>query len=265
MSTTDQTPLVEELLEPSSDTDQPDEAGMYDAEEWGQVENDSKRQIAWKRIIVWTLIVALGGSVLVTLGIQLSSGGSPNANSAAVVDPATDMQSQAWQGAAFPISTEHGPATFNDTRAMGFAQTAKGAALAALHIASRISPYNGPAVFQPTITEQVTGDTSALLTLMEGEYNKVAKENNLTDGAPLIRPTGEMLAWRIEGGFDPKENNVQLYVKTPRATEVIYTVPMVWSDGDWKIQRPTDDAGLTFGVDEYDNSIDFEAFIPTSN
>lgn len=265
MSTTKETaPLSEELLDQPQDAE-PD-LGMYEAEDWGEVDESGGGSLPWKKIVVWALVLVFGGSVLLTLGVQLSSGGSGESGSgAAVVDPVTDMQSRAWQGAAFPISAEHGPDVFDDTRAMGFAQTAKGAALAALHIASRISPYNGPAVFTPTITEQVTGDTSALLTLMEGEYSKVAKENGLKNGEPLIRPTGEMLAWRIEGGFTPERNNVQLYVKTPRSTEVIYSVPVVWVDGDWKIERQTDDAGLTFGVDPYEGNVDFEAFIPSTN
>ena len=236
---------------------------MYD-DDWGAV-NETKATLPWKRLMVWALVLVLGGSVLLTLGVQLSSGGSSGDPNPTTADPALDMQSRSWQGAAFPVSAEHGPAVFDDTRATGFAQTPKGAALAAVHIASRLSPYNGPAVFSPTITEQVTGDTSALLTLMETEYAKVAKDNNLSNGDPLIRPTGQMLAWRLQDQFTPETNTVELYVKTPRATEVVYGVPVVWVDGDWKIERIADDQGLTFSVSDYDDAVDFEAFIPESN
>lgn len=261
------TPLEEELMGQEGSGDS---SSFYDSDDWGQADaGNGGSGLPWKRIITWVLILTVGGSVLLGLGLQLSGGGSSSGSSetAAVADPATDMQARSWQGAAFPVSDEHGPEVFTDTRASGFAQTPKGAALAALHIASRISPYNGPSVFQPTIQEQVTGDTSSLLTLMEGEYNKVAKENGLKNGEPLIRPTGQMLAWRLANEFSENRNTVDLYVKTPRATEVVYTVPVVWQDGDWKIERLADDNGLTFEVSEFNeaDSSTFEYFIPTQN
>lgn len=239
-------------------------AEMYDETYEQGTQDTSRRRPAWTRVVAWVLAGAVGFSVLGILGVQLSNNTptDPDSTAAAV----GDMSAVAWQGAALPVSQAAGPAEFTDTRSSGFTQTELGAALAAVHISSHISPYTGPDVFTPTITQQVTGDTTALLTMMETEYAKAAETSGLTDGEPQLRATGQMLAYRIET-FNPDQvTNVELYVQPPAGGEdVIYTVPVTWVDGDWSINPTADDAGVTFAITEPNPDHDYISFQPNNN
>ena len=76
------------------------------------------------------------------------------------VTPTLDLSSVRWtdyQGYQLPVSAQAGPRDTSDDLASGFADTPTGALLAVINVAARTAWQFGPAVFQPTIQDQVTG------------------------------------------------------------------------------------------------------------
>ncbi|MEI2715686.1 MAG: hypothetical protein V9E98_01605 [Candidatus Nanopelagicales bacterium] len=150
-----------------------------------------------------------------------------------------DLTSMPWQGAALPISESSGPFIFTDHRATGFAQDPQGAALAAVHISTHIDPYTGPRVFTPTIDEQVIEGGDLLAQTMK-QYEAAAEAQGLAEsaikrGAPVLAPTGEIAAWRIRNYRPDATTTVELLVHTPQGRSVVYEVPVVWDDDDWRV------------------------------
>src|SRR5689334_20533061 len=66
-------------------------------------------------------------------------------------------------GVALPFSPQTGPVRTVGALAGGFAQSRAGAVVAALHLLVRTAPQVGPAVFEPAIAEQVTGEHAAAM------------------------------------------------------------------------------------------------------
>ena len=188
------------------------------------------------------------------------------------------MSAVPWQGAALPISQTAGPRVFTETRATGFSHDPQGAALAAVHISTHIDPYTGPAVFTPTIEEQVVSATAggaaggtvtgteAMVRRTQKLYEKAAAQRDLSaeaiaDGVPILAPTGDISAWRI-GTFRPDAvTTVELLVTTPQGQRLIYEVPVVWRDGDWRVMFATEAGGADFRVTEATDTDDFTTFI----
>lgn len=221
------------------------------------------RRPAWTRIVAGGLAVTLLGLLVVGLAWRLSATAPPPA---AATGDGYDVTAVSWQGVALPISPTAGPATFTDTRSQGFAQSELGAALAAVHLSSHIDPYTGPAVFEPTIDTQVIGDTTALKKLVTATYTEQAKKHHVTGGAPILAPTGQMKAWRIDGYTPTGVNNVEVYVGTPTGTDVVYTIAVEWVDGDWKLKPTVTEDGISFPVADPNPDLDYTAFttIPTT-
>ena len=230
----------------------------------------------WKRIVVWAIIVCIGVGVLVgiaSLMLSSTSTEAPNTQDASAALPADQAQdaasltARAWQGAALPTSPEHGPALFTDTRSSGFSATPLGAALAAVHISSHISPYTGPPVFAPTVQEQVAGDTDKLLARLNEVYASTAKAEGLRDGEPSIRPTGEMVSWRLAGPFSVEaETDVEIVVRTPASDDQVFTIPVIWDSNvnDWKINPARQDGGLQLQVTDPDPNAEYTPFFPST-
>lgn len=190
-----------------------------------------------------------------------------------VADPTlADLSAVPWQGAALPISQSAGPRVFTETRAKGFSRDPQGAALAAVHISTHIDPYTGPAVFTPTIEEQVVSaegaaatGTEALVRRTQKLYEGAAEERELSaeaiaDGVPILAPTGDISAWRIATFRPDGITTVELLVTTPQGQRLIYEVPVVWRDGDWRVTFPGDQ-GADFRVTEATGTADFTTFI----
>lgn len=218
---------------------------------------------AWTRIVAGVMLITLFGLLVVGLSWRLSATAPPPATDSA---GGYDVTAVSWQGLALPISPTAGPTTFTDTRSKGFAQSDLGAALAAVHLSSHIDPYTGPAVFGPTIDEQVLGDTAALKKLVTATYTDQAQKHQVTGGAPILAPTGQMKAWRIDGYTPTGVNNVEIYVGTPTGSDVIYTIPVQWVDGDWKLKPTVTEDGISFAVADPNPDTDYTAFttIPTT-
>ena len=121
----------------------------------------------------------------------------------------------------------------------GSACDPQGAALAC-HISTHIDPYTGPGCSLPTITEQVIGGKD-LVERTEQQYRRARKTAGLAAakaverGDPVLAPTGEMTGWRIRDFRLQSVTTVELLVTTPQGQQVVYEVPVVWSDDDWRV------------------------------
>lgn len=163
---------------------------------------------------------------------------SPSPSAPPSAAPAGTM-AMPWQGAALPVSDTAGPEQFTDTRSTGFSHDPQGAAFAAVHISTHIDPLTGPDVFTPTIEEQVVGAPD-LMTTTEQAYRKAARDMGLSpeaiaDGTAVLAPTGDISQWRI-GTYRPTAvTTVELLVTAPQGQQLIYEVPVIWRDGDWRL------------------------------
>ncbi|GII56100.1 hypothetical protein Pth03_44890 [Planotetraspora thailandica] len=151
---------------------------------------------------------------------------------------------QDFHGVRLPLSDIDGPRVLDHDRAQGFSHTQQGALLAALHIAVRANSQWGPAVFEPTITEQVTGpDADRLLEQARTTYEQNRQEAGLPPGSPLGKAYVDEEAYRWQS-YTPDAATVDLVSAgpDPRGTTVRARtrVQVVWRDGDWRVVAPLD-------------------------
>jgi hypothetical protein len=146
-------------------------------------------------------------------------------------------------GARVPVSPTAGPADTSGGRARGFARTPLGAVLAAAHISVRLSAQAGPAVFEPTLREQVVGpDAAALGDDLEDSYQRARAQLGLPYGAPAGRLYSTIRGYRIatESADRPQ---VRLLIEGPGnsggSVLVALTVDLQWVDDDWALVAPT--------------------------
>lgn len=236
----------------------------------------------WTRFVAGGLLAIIVVGVLGLLAFRLSmpapvptsqpaSAAPPSPTTSAppsAADPTPaprDVMAMPWQGAALPVSDAHGPEQFTDRRSTGFSRDPQGAALAAVHISTHIDPYTGPRVFTPTITEQVIGGED-LVERTEQQYRQAAKTAGLAAeaverGDPVLAPTGEMTGWRIRDFRPQSVTTVELLVTTPQGQQVVYEVPVVWSDDDWRVSLSDSLSDALFRVTSAHDPDTFEPFI----
>ncbi|WP_433496774.1 hypothetical protein ACQP1K_17465 [Sphaerimonospora sp. CA-214678] len=149
---------------------------------------------------------------------------------------------QDFHGVRLPQSEVDGPRRLDHDRAAGFARTRQGALLAALHIAVRANAQWGPSVFEPTITEQVTGpDADKLLEETRAQYEQSRREAGLPKGSALGVAYVAEEAYRWQS-YTPDAATVDLVSAgpSPAGTTVraVTRVQVVWRDGDWRVVAP---------------------------
>lgn len=143
-------------------------------------------------------------------------------------------------GVALPVSPTDGPARVDDARSSGFAQTEAGAAIAAAHLLTRVSPSAGPAAFEPALAEQVVGpNRDALRQAVSEQYQAMSAR-----GAPIGALESELVGFQLEDGphLPSDTATVRIVLTSPelrasgRMLEAL--VAMQWSDGDWRLVAP---------------------------
>jgi hypothetical protein len=241
----------------------------------------------WTRVVAGVLLAVVVVGVLGVLVFRLSLPAPPTPSVALVTPPpssaaptptvsasdtpsrhtvpATDTVAMPWQGAALPVSPEHGPQQFTQRRSTGFTRDPQGAALAAVHISTHIDPYTGPRVFTPTITEQVSGPED-LVDRTQQQYRQAARDAGLSAeairrGDPVLAPTGEMTGWRITDFRPDSVTTVELLVTTPQGEVVVYEVPMIWNGADWQLSLAAEGDGGLFRVTTAHDPDTFEPFV----
>jgi hypothetical protein len=192
--------------------------------------------------------------VLAALLVLRNPGGEPDAGTTAPVEAAAPaMSAEVWDvtGAVLPVSPTEGPAR-NDVLASGFARSTEGAAIAAAHLSVRTDPRTGPAIYTPTIRDQMQGGTDRVLGAVSARYTELANEAGVTDGGPLpVGTPARITGYRVDG--DPSgagEATVHLQVRDGSGDELDFAVPMVWNDqeADWRLVAPGAGSASLFEV-----------------
>ena len=145
-------------------------------------------------------------------------------------------------GLKLPVSPTGGPRAMRGGLASGFARTPVGALLAAVNIAVRANAQWGPAVFGPTIRDQVTGpDAAALLTSCQDAYEQARQQAGLQPGQPLGRAYVAEEAFRWET-YTPGDAAVDIVSAGPGdqgfTVRAATLIELIWRDGDWQVVAP---------------------------
>ncbi|MFF0097692.1 hypothetical protein ACFYO8_00030 [Micromonospora sp. NPDC005257] len=156
----------------------------------------------------------------------------------------TDLEWVDVAGVSVPVSSHSGPRITSGGQARGFAHDQVGALLAAVHIVVRINPQVGPAVFEPTLRDQVVGpDAAAMRVQVAQAYDELRAQ---PDGQPLGRLNAILRGYRIVSYRDD-EAAVRLLTEAPGVNgvplSVIAEVRARWTGSDWALLAP---AGGTF-------------------
>lgn len=148
-------------------------------------------------------------------------------------------------GITLPVSIEAGPYELSDGRSRGFAPSELGAVMAALHLISRTGGYATPAVFEPTIAEQVVAgdDQQRLLAVAQAAYDQGVRDQGRGD------PRGSATArgYRVVV-YSDDASTVELWTEASGPNGQVRigtTVEVVWNESDWTLVPPRDGAWTT--------------------
>lgn len=180
--------------------------------------------------VALVLIVALAAA-----GVALVMR-SPATTEPAAADTLTWQPFQTMQ---LPVSAANGPT--DPTTGTGFAATPLGAALAAAHLSARVDPAAGPASYTAVLDTHTAGDRDRLATAVATQYADAAAAQGITDGSPLPGTPAGLDGWRVDG--DPDSGQVTAHLSAGGSD---YAIPLVWQDGDWRLDIPSQ--GQIFAV-----------------
>jgi len=155
----------------------------------------------------------------------------------------TDLAWTSLDGLSLPSSASAGPHETGAGLARGFARTRAGAVLAAVHLAARVAPQVGPAVFGPTLREQVVGPAAAALAeQVQAQYQQLCDQAHVGSGAPVGALTSALAGYRIELYTDTTVT-VRVMTRTDQpGTAPLYAaavIQLTWTGSDWALQAPT--------------------------
>jgi hypothetical protein len=183
-------------------------------------------------------LAAVAVAFTASLAVLLNS--HPAGTARIGVKPFADVQLSgirwvAYQRYLLPESVTAGPRDTADGFASGFSDTPLGALLAALNIAPRSSWQFGPAVFQPVIEDQVTGQYRADLIVSDVQSWDAAGQQvpQYSTYARWIGFTGQ--------SYTPRAATVNAVEGARTGTTVIdiaTRMQLRWIDGDWKLVAP---------------------------
>lgn len=147
-----------------------------------------------------------------------------------------------FHGIALPVSAHDGPRNTRRGLASGFTDTPAGAVLAAVNIGVRTAAQWGPAIYQPTITRQVTGPgTAALLAAQTAAYRQLRAAAHVPPGQPVSRGYATEAAYRLVS-YTPAGATADIVTAGPASggTTVfaVTRIQVVWRGGDWRVIAP---------------------------
>ena len=203
----------------------------------------SRRSLRIGAGVAGLLLVAVAALVLLTMrdpaAVAVPEGGGP-----AVSDsgrPSPDVSWVQTLGVELPMSRTHGPRAVTSTTASGFSDSELGAAIAALHVLIRTSAAAGPRVFEPTITQQVTGSNAAAMKLLAAQqYEQLRAETNVAEGEP-VSGDAKVLGYIVDA-FASGTARVQVFLSSPtldaRGQLLRFTVQLERRQDDWAVVAP---------------------------
>jgi hypothetical protein len=202
---------------------------------------------AWRRGLLTGVITAAGLALVFGLGSldrertpTATPAPSPSAKPSPTARPSAEVgvaRLVEVPGGTVAVSATSGPRRLVAGRASGFGHDAPGAGLAATDLAVQASAAAGPAVFEPTISEQCWGDTDTqrmrarlgapTLTPAEREarrvralYYRVVAGNPEGDRVTVVAVLADSAFWAARGGFGRS------------------TLTVRWFGGDWQLLVP---------------------------
>lgn len=207
---------------------------------------------------VWPYLAVIAVLVLAVILLLLRPGGSsghttpaaptagPAASASTPARPAApEISWTSVYGVQLPVSATHGPFRTEGDLVSGFTHDAEGAALAAAHYGTRISPQVGPKVYTPVIARYGLGGSPAVLDALHAQYEQArASHAGVADGEPLpSTQNARVLGYRIPSyaTTGPVTMHLLLSGDGP-AGSVLVDLPVTveWVDGTWKVQVPPD-------------------------
>ena len=197
-------------------------------------------QHARRRAITIGAAVLAALVVVVFLAVKLwPEGSSPSRNGAKGPDLTWESTPT---GIEVPVSRAAGPHKQVGGLASEFSRTDLGAALAALHIAGRAAGSFGPAIFEPTIKDQVIGDNAGqMLERVRRDYEGQRQKLGLPEGQPIPSSGGVVLGYRIEE-FSADRAVITTISALALNAEKFFglRLELAWQDGDWRLIAPPD-------------------------
>jgi hypothetical protein len=147
-------------------------------------------------------------------------------------------------GVDLPMSAATGPAQTIGGLARGFAHTTDGAVVAALHLLVRTTPQVGPAVFEPTLLDQVVGDQAdAMRAHVRAVYTQAAAAKGIVYGQPLGDLSATVAGVRVDAYTDELAT-LSVLTSAIDATGVTRyaatTVRVSFVNGDWRLVATRD-------------------------
>jgi hypothetical protein len=147
-----------------------------------------------------------------------------------------------FHGIALPASATDGPRRTRDGLAWGFADTPRGALLAAVNIGVRTAALWGPAIYGPTVTRQVTGaDAAALLAADTRDYAALRAAARVKAGQPAGRGYAAETGYRF-AAWAPGDATVDIVTAGPGSSGTtvlaVTRIQVLWLHGDWRVVAP---------------------------
>ena len=156
---------------------------------------------------------------------------------------ASDISWVKTSGVELPVSRTHGPRLVTSATASGFIESERGAAIAAVHVLIRSSAAAGPRVFEPTITQQVTGANAAAMKLLVAQqYEQLRAEKGVAEGES-IAGDADVLGYLIDA-FAPGGTaaTVQVFLDSPALSAqgqlLRFDVQLQRRNDDWAVVAP---------------------------
>jgi hypothetical protein len=217
------------------------------------IASQARRRTLHLAALIAVAVLMVIGTVLVALTARhapappvpaASTGAATTAAPSIAPTPSTLDTNLTWTtvaGARVPVSAIAGPSATTGDRARGFGHSALGAVLAAAHISVRLCPQVGPAVFGPTLREQVVGDSAAALgERLAGDYERARAGLDLPHGEPAGRLYSTARGYQV--ALDsPTTATVRLLIEGPGqdgTVLVALTLRTRWTSGDWRLVAP---------------------------
>jgi len=210
-----------------------------------------------RRAVTFALVAALAWILLASLHVPASHGhgrvpaartprhASRSRTARLRATLATAGQGLRWadfHGIGLPASPADGPWYVRGGLAWGFADTPRGALLAAVNIGVRTAALWGPAIYGPTIGRQVTGaDAAALLNADASDYARIRAAAHVRAGQPAGRGYATEAGYRF-AAWTPGEATVDIVTAGPgnNGTTVLAVtrIEVLWQHGDWRVVAP---------------------------
>jgi hypothetical protein len=147
-----------------------------------------------------------------------------------------------FYGIELPGSAKDGPRHARRGLVWGFADTPGGALVAAINIGVRTAALWGPAIYRPTIRDQVTGpDTAALLTADANDYAALRAAGHVRADRPAGRGYAAEAGFRFLA-YAPTAATLDVVSEGPGTSGapvlVATRIEVVWHHGDWRVIAP---------------------------